>query len=80
MIIEPIVITENGVTFNSLTYHLPYYAVGYESDSLIIKLMTDEENPQLANSKTQSLLEGFGSDNWIEFNEEIVNRGLIFPE
>jgi len=81
MIIEPTIVTENGVTFNSLTHTEPYYAVGHKEGNLNIELMSpDEDTPQPANSKTESLLIGFGATSWQELLDEIANQGLIIPE
>ena len=79
-IIEQTEITECGVTFNKITHTEPYYIVLYLVGDLEIKVIsTGEESPNIPDSKTESLLTGFGSDNWAELNEEIDARGLIRP-
>ena len=44
-----------------------------------ILLINSEDEPTGANEHISSMLDGFGSDEWAEFNEEIDNRGLIRP-
>ena len=79
MIIEKKERTESGKKYNYLFHTSAYYACGYGLDK-VIQLYTAEDEPQEANLETASVLNGFGSDNWVEFLAEIEIRGLIFPE
>lgn len=76
MIIEPIEITENGLTFNQITYAGLYWVCLYKEGETQIKIQTDEESPQPVNSKTKTLLTGFGATTYQEMLDEIIERGL----
>lgn len=78
MIIEKIVITEGGKTYNSLTHSEPFYAVGYDVDKNI-ELWTAEDDILAGGTHIGSKLDGFGSDNWTEFMAKITADGLKFP-
>jgi len=78
MIIEPTQITQDGVTFNQLTYAGQFWAVGYD-DSLNIQLYTKETEPLEAGTKVNGQLNGFGATTYTELIAEISNRGLIWP-
>lgn len=95
MILEYTTHTEYGVTFNRLTHDEDYYAVGHDpqprneegeliegdgSWRQIIQMSPREDKPQPANSKTESLFEGFGGTDWVEINLKIEEEGLILPE
>lgn len=79
MIIEPTQITVGDRTFNDLTHIEPFWACGYVEGTKEILLINSEDEPTGANEHISSMLDGFGSDEWAEFNEEIDNRGLIRP-
>ena len=86
MIIEMQQRTVGDSTYNYVTHNEEFYCIGYNDDLTVgvdcegLVLMNVEERPNPAGSEVASILIGFGSDNWEEFNEEIERIGIIFPE
>ena len=82
MIQNPIEITEGGKTFKRLTMSNDFWAVGYPIGSKDIYEMSYEDSPTKGGNVIDgpTSLDGFASDDWDEFNQEIDKRGLIRPE
>lgn len=78
MIIETEEVTENGVTFNQLTYDKPFYALAYFEDTKEVFLLTPENQPLHGKDKAGSLDQGLGGTDRDELIAEGLKRGLIF--
>ena len=78
MIVDPIT-TPQG--YKRLKMDVPFFACGYIQGTTDILKMTWEYEPvQPPNSiDGPSILDGFASDDWDEFDQEITNRGLTRP-
>lgn len=82
MIIKRVkIISSNNKVYYQLSAYdkKPYWAVGY-NDKKVIQLITEKDEPLKANIFVGSELNGFGSDNWIEFQAEIKRLNLTYPK
>ena len=77
MIINPILI--NG--FKRLKMDEPFFCCGYVEGTSQILLMNTEATPINPPNHVDGniMLDGFASNIWEEFMQEVNNRGLILP-
>lgn len=71
--------TVGKITYDYVKYSKSHYVVMYDKYLNII-FITPKDDPIGANLETASISNGFGCDNWTEFQDEIKKRKLIYPK
>jgi len=75
MILEPIEVTEGGVTFNRIINpNVPYWICTHSSKWIIFQ---SQEDSPIEGGNTDTRLDVFGATTYAELLEEITRLGLV---